>query len=164
MQDLYPSRLEDENIINRVDPVVYSKKMITEHSLNKEQLDSYERNGFIVFPKLFSKDEIKAFKEELKSLESNIELRKKDEFISEPDSNELRTIFNQHLYSKLFDKLSKDGEFEILSKFDKNDLKGSYDIRNYIVHDYEGLNLMIIEVVIREKLPKIKDVVLELLK
>ena len=99
MQDLYPSRLEDENIINRVDPVVYSKKMITEHSLNKEQLDSYEKNGFIVFPKLFSKDEIKAFKEELKSLESNIELRKKDEFISEPDSNELRTIFNQHLYS-----------------------------------------------------------------
>ena len=78
MQDLYPSRLEDENIINRVDPVVYSKKMITEHSLNKEQLDSYEKNGFIVFPKLFSKDEIKAFKEELKSLESNIELRKKD--------------------------------------------------------------------------------------
>lgn len=49
MQDLYPSRLEDENIINRVDPVVYSKNMITEHSLNKEQLDSYERNGFIVF-------------------------------------------------------------------------------------------------------------------
>ena len=108
MQDLYPSRFEAENIINRVDPVVYSKKMITEHSLNKEQLDSYEKNGFIVFPKLFSKDEIKLFKDELKSLESNIELRKKDEFISEPDSNELRTIFNQHLYSKLFDKLSKD--------------------------------------------------------
>ncbi|WP_434275166.1 hypothetical protein [Aliarcobacter cryaerophilus] len=41
--------MEDENIINRVDPVVYSKKMRTEHSLNKEQLDSYERNGFIVF-------------------------------------------------------------------------------------------------------------------
>jgi len=61
VQDLYPSRLEDENIINRVDTVVYSKNMITEHSLNKEQLDSYEKNGFIVFPKLFSKDEIKAF-------------------------------------------------------------------------------------------------------
>ena len=85
MQDLYPSRLEDENIINRVDPVVYSKKMITEHSLNKEQLDSYERNGFIVFPKLFSKDEIKAFKEELKSLESNIELRKKEDVLQDFD-------------------------------------------------------------------------------
>ena len=55
MQDLYPSRLKDENIINRVDPVVYSKKMITEHSLNKEQLDSYERNGFIVFVKRSAK-------------------------------------------------------------------------------------------------------------
>lgn len=48
-------------------------------------------------------------------------------------------IITIHLTSiaEQFDKLSKDGEFKILSKFDKNDLKGSYDIRNYIVHDYE---------------------------
>jgi uncharacterized protein with HEPN domain len=58
-----------------------------------------------------------------------------------------------------FDKLSKDAEFEILSKFDKADLKGSYDIRNYIVHDYEGINLYVIEKVIREKLPKIKTII-----
>ncbi|MGM0534042.1 MAG: HepT-like ribonuclease domain-containing protein [Campylobacterota bacterium] len=63
-----------------------------------------------------------------------------------------------------FDKLSKEGEFEILSQFDKRDLKGSYDLRNYIVHDYEGLNLPIIETVIRQKLPKMKTVTEKLLK
>lgn len=81
------------------------------------------------------------------------------------DEESSRASIMMHLTSiaEQFDKLSKDGEFEILSKFDKNDLKGSYDIRNYIVHDYEGLNLMIIEVVIREKLPKIKEVALNIL-
>lgn len=55
-----------------------------------------------------------------------------------------------------FDKLSKEGEIDILSRFDKRDLKGSYDIRTYIVHDYEGINLAVLESVIRDKLPKIK--------
>jgi len=62
-----------------------------------------------------------------------------------------------------FDKLSKEGEFAILSRFDKHDLKGSYDLRNYIVHDYEGLNLIIIESVIREKLPKIQTAIQQIL-
>ena len=81
------------------------------------------------------------------------------------DEESSRASIMMHLTSiaEQFDKLSTVGEFEILSKFDKNDLKGSYDIRNYIVHDYEGLNLMIIEVVIREKLPKIKEVILSIL-
>jgi uncharacterized protein with HEPN domain len=58
-----------------------------------------------------------------------------------------------------FNKLKEGNEFEILSKFDKRDLKGSYDIRNFIAHDYEGVNLMIVELVIREKIPKIKDII-----
>lgn len=93
-------------------------------------------------------------------------VRSKNGIISALDDEEnSRASILMHLTSiaEQFDKLSKDGEFEILSKFDKNDLKGSYDIRNYIVHDYEGLNLMIIEVVIREKLPKIKEVALSIL-
>ncbi len=65
-----------------------------------------------------------------------------------------------HLISiaEQFDKLSKDGEFEILSRFDKRDLKGSYDIRIFIAHDYEGVNLSIIELVIRERLPHMKKI------
>lgn len=77
-----------------------------------------------------------------------------------------RASILMHLTSiaEQFDKLSKDGEFEILSKFEKQDLKGSYDIRTYIVHDYEGINLAIIETVIREKLPNIKNKILNILE
>jgi len=55
-----------------------------------------------------------------------------------------------------FEKLKNDAAFELLSHFDREDLKGSYDIRNFIAHDYEGINLPIIEMIIREKLPHIK--------
>jgi len=61
--------------------------------------------------------------------------------------------------SEQFNRLKDNSAFDILSKFDKEDLKGSYDIRNFIAHDYEGVNLSIIEMVIRLKLPKIKAVV-----
>jgi uncharacterized protein with HEPN domain len=55
-----------------------------------------------------------------------------------------------------FNKLKDENHFEVLSKFDKRDLKGSYDMRNFIAHDYEGVNLMIVELVIREKLPNMR--------
>jgi uncharacterized protein with HEPN domain len=82
------------------------------------------------------------------------------------DEESARASILMHLTSiaEQFDKLSKDAEFEVLSKFDKSDLKGSYDVRNYIAHDYEGINLAIIELVIREKIPKIKTIVEGILK
>lgn len=63
-----------------------------------------------------------------------------------------------------FEKLKNDAAFAILSYFDREDLKGSYDIRNFIAHDYEGINLPIIEMVIREKLPHIKSCAVNALK
>jgi len=75
-----------------------------------------------------------------------------------------RASILMHLISiaEQFNKLKDENEFEILSKFEKSDLKGAYDIRNFIAHDYEGINLMIIEMVIRDKLPKIKDVIIKI--
>ncbi len=77
------------------------------------------------------------------------------------DEQNARASILMHLTSiaEQFDKLAKDGEFEILSKFDKSDLKGAYDVRTFIAHDYEGVNLAVIEFVIREKLPKIKKII-----
>lgn len=106
--DLYPSRIEKEEIINRIDKTVFSKEKVGTHSLSEEELQSYEKNGFILFPDLFSKEEVEKLKEELIRLSKDKTLQKNEEFIKEPNSNELRTIFNQHLFSKVFDKVSKD--------------------------------------------------------
>jgi len=82
------------------------------------------------------------------------------------DEKSARAAIMMHFTSiaEQFNKLSIDGEFEILQKFDKRDLRGAYDMRNYIVHDYEGLNLSVIDMVIREKLPIIKKTVKLILK
>ena len=108
MTDLYPSRTDEEKILERVDPVVYSQKSSKDYTLDNASRESYEENGFIVIPNVFSTDEIDELRKELDKMASNDKLREKEEFIYEPESDELRTIFNQHLFSSLFEKVSKD--------------------------------------------------------
>jgi len=82
------------------------------------------------------------------------------------DERCMRASIQMHLISiaREFDMLSNDGEFEVLSKFDKNDLSGNYDVRTFITHYYEGVNLSVIEHVVRDRLPHIKRVVEQILK
>jgi ectoine hydroxylase len=108
MNDLYPSRKETESIIERVDPTVYSDKVVGEYSIDNISRKEYEDNGYVVFPNLFSQDEINEMINEIDYMASNEDLAKNEEFIKEPGNNELRTIFNQHLFSSLFEKISKD--------------------------------------------------------
>ena len=56
------------------------------------------------------------------------------------------------------------GELEILSNFEKQDIKWSYDLRNYIAHDYEGVDLYIVENIIETRLPIILNSVNKILK
>ena len=50
-------------------------------------------------------------------------------------------------------------ESNILDTFNKHDLKGMASIRNFIAHDYDGINLAIIEDVIRYKLEPVAQIV-----
>jgi len=56
-----------------------------------------------------------------------------------------------------FNKLKQDNQTEFISYFDKEDIKGMYDTRTYIAHEYEGVNLSIVEWIIRHGLPKFKS-------
>lgn len=47
----------------------------------------------------------------------------------------------------------------ILSHFDNEDVRGAINTRNFIAHDYEGINLPIIEFIIRERLPVLKKII-----
>jgi len=49
-------------------------------------------------------------------------------------------------------------------KLDKNDIKGSYNVRNFIAHDYEGINKTIIESIIREHTENLKVTIKDILK
>lgn len=75
------------------------------------------------------------------------------------DEEKGRAAILMHLTSiaEQFDKLLHSGELEILSHFDKQDIKGSYELRNFIAHDYEGVDLYIVEDVIVERLPVVLE-------
>jgi len=74
------------------------------------------------------------------------------------DEQNSRAAILMHLTSiaEQFDKLMQNGEFEVLAYFEKQDIKGSYDLRTFIAHNYEGVDLYIVEDVINERLPIMK--------
>jgi len=75
------------------------------------------------------------------------------------DSITQRPAILMHLtaIAEQFNKLKKEHADDILSAFDVDDVKGMYDVRTYIAHDYEGVNLAIVEWIIRNGLPKFKE-------
>ncbi len=36
------------------------------------------------------------------------------------------------------------------------EIKGAYDVRNFIAHDYEGVNIIVIEDILKDNLPELK--------
>jgi len=43
-------------------------------------------------------------------------------------------------------------------------IKGAYDVRNFIAHDYEGVNKAIVEDIIRFHIPELKSILNEIFK
>ncbi len=82
------------------------------------------------------------------------------------DEQNSRASILMHLtsISEQFDKLLHNGELDVLAYFEKEDIKGSYELRNFIAHDYEGVDLYIVEDVITQRLPMIKNSVNRILE
>lgn len=57
--------------------------------------------------------------------------------------------------SEQFDKLKKQNS-KVLEHFEEADIKGIVGVRNYIAHDYDGVNLAIIETDLRENMPRLR--------
>ena len=56
-----------------------------------------------------------------------------------------------------FDKLSENRFFEILGRFNADDIKGRRRVRNYIAHQYDEVDDDIIADIIKDRLPDIKS-------
>jgi len=41
------------------------------------------------------------------------------------------------------------------------EVKGSYNVRNFIAHDYEGVNLVLIDSILRDNIPSLKEKLLK---
>ena len=78
------------------------------------------------------------------------------------DEKTTRPAILMHLTS-IAEQFSKIKDNSLLSIFDSDDVKGAIDTRNFIAHDYEGINFPIIEFIIRERLPILNNDIKQLL-
>lgn len=104
--DLYPSRLGARApMFPRLDPVIHGRES---GPLSADELERFERDGYLIFPGFFGQDEIRACADELSRLCADPELRGRDGVITEPDSDEVRSVFAIHRRSEHFRRLSGD--------------------------------------------------------
>jgi len=110
--DLYPSRVEDEpRLRDRQDPVLHGGAT---GALTRYQRDAYQADGFLAFSGFFPEEEVRAFQREAERLRTLDALRDREDVITEPESDEIRSIFNIHRTSEVFDRVARDPR--ILSK------------------------------------------------
>jgi ectoine hydroxylase len=98
MEDLYPSRqTEMPSISERPDPVVYGDMAaITGKPLSLAELQFYEQYGYLDFAGFFSEAELRPYQEELSQLWERDDIKTWPEVITEPGSDEVRSIFYIH--------------------------------------------------------------------
>ena len=71
--------------------------------LTTEQLQRFEREGYLFFPSLFSPEEVKVLTDEVPALYA----QRRPENVREKDSDAVRTNFAAHLYSEPYAKLAR---------------------------------------------------------
>lgn len=105
--DLYPSRVdENPTILERKDPVIYTKDS-KKCPLDSEQINFYQKNGYLLFERFFSEEEVQDLRKELNRLWDTNQESNAEEVIREPESGEIRSIFAVHRNNEIFKRLSR---------------------------------------------------------
>lgn len=110
MEDYYPSRISSTpEITDRRDPVIYTDRSKDQESpLSKDQLDFYEKNGFLAIDAFFPDEEVKEMQNAIFELKNENSEKSSDKIIREPESEEIRSIFKVHDSSSYFEKVTND--------------------------------------------------------
>ncbi|MDS9469223.1 ectoine hydroxylase [Paracoccus sp. MBLB3053] len=106
-RDDYPTRLTTERWLERQDPVTW-QEWSENARLSREEFEFFDRNGYLVLRDLFSSDEIASLRDESARLRTGGRNLPAEDVITEPNSDEVRTIFRLDGHSALFDRLSRD--------------------------------------------------------
>lgn len=108
IKDLYVSRTDRTSaIIARQDPVVYESGAYAS-ALSDEQLGGYERDGFLLLDDVFGEREVRAMLDEIQRMGSDPAIKGRDEAITEPGSDAVRSIFRVHALSDMLGRLARD--------------------------------------------------------
>ncbi|MFR9727139.1 ectoine hydroxylase [Streptomyces sp. MS19] len=105
--DLYPTRGTTEVATPRQDPVVWAGTDAPGPFASAE-LAAFERDGFAAVGELITPDEVAVYRAELDRLVDDPRIRADERSIVEPQSGEIRSVFEVHRISEVFARLVRD--------------------------------------------------------
>ncbi|GAA4798019.1 ectoine hydroxylase [Streptomyces ziwulingensis] len=105
--DLYPSRGPTEVSTPRRDPVVWGAPDAP-GPISPADLRSFERDGFLTVGELLAEDEVAVYRDELDRLVADPAVRADERSVVEPQSEEIRSVFEVHRISEIFAGLVRD--------------------------------------------------------
>lgn len=104
--DFYQTRNgSDCKILPRTDPVICSESF---SSLSNDHAKFFEKNGYLIIENMFSPNEVSKLVGELKILSMDESKKEDPRFILEETNKEVRSIFEIHKLSDVYDRLSRD--------------------------------------------------------
>lgn len=119
--DLYPSRYREiEQIFSRVEPVVYAPEdawSTAPAPLDQETTAFYADNGFLLLEEMFTSREIEQLGNEATVLRHNDMISRREEIVLEPNSTDIRSIFDIQRFSPLFRNVVNDFRLKSVVNF-----------------------------------------------
>lgn len=117
MHDIYPSRRAAEpELLPRQDPVVHSD-WHADAPLSRQQVEQFERDGYLVLQNLFDPGELEALQDETRLLLASPAALDADTIITERGSDEIRSIFAIHEQNALMARLAADERLAGVASF-----------------------------------------------
>jgi ectoine hydroxylase len=117
MQDLYPTRSGGEpELLARTEPVARGH-WHPGAPLSKEQIEHFDREGYLVLEDMFTPEEIAALQAETGRPLADPGGLKDETVIAEPASREVRSIFEIHDQSPLMGRLAADKRMSGIASF-----------------------------------------------
>ncbi|MEU6704183.1 ectoine hydroxylase [Streptomyces wuyuanensis] len=105
--DLYPTRGAAETAVPRQDPVVWSPPGAP-GPISQADLQAYEHDGFLAMPELITPAEVEVYRAELDRLVNDPLIRADERSIVESASQSVRSVFEVHRISEIFEALVRD--------------------------------------------------------
>ncbi|MEU8569504.1 ectoine hydroxylase [Streptomyces pathocidini] len=105
--DLYPTRGATEVSTPRLDSVVWSEPG-TPGPVQPSELRDFDRDGFLAIDQLITPDEVAVYRAELDRLIGDPAIRADERSIIEPQTQDVRSVFEVHRISELFAGLARD--------------------------------------------------------
>lgn len=117
MQDFYPSRrAAAAETRPRLDPVVHSD-WSNDAPISARQAAAFDRDGYMLLESIFSDEEVAFLQRAAGSLLADPEALDSDTIVTEPQSDEIRSIFEIHRQSPVMARLASDARLADVARF-----------------------------------------------